>query len=70
MNIKSIELKNTLIDQRTGEEYLDLTAPSFEYNAEFGIIGIHYVMPDQAGRIDLISNQYFGSANTSMPSAS
>lgn len=61
MNIKSIELKNTLVDQRTGEEYLDLTAPSFEYNAEFGIIGIHYVMPDQAGRIDLISNQYFGS---------
>jgi hypothetical protein len=61
MNVKSLDLKNKLIDPSTGEEYLDLTAPSFEYSAEFGIKAIHYVMPDQAGRIDLISNQYFGS---------
>ena len=61
MNIKSLALKNKLIDQRTGEEYLDLTAPSFEYSADFGAKALHYVTADQAGRIDLISEIYFGS---------
>ena len=61
MDIRSLALKNILIDQKTNEEYLDLTAPSFEYNAEFGIKAIHYVTQDQAGRIDLVSNKYFGS---------
>ena len=61
MNIKSLTLKNTLIDERTGEFYFDLTAPSFIYDADFGIKALHYVMPDQAGRIDKISEIYFGS---------
>tara|TARA_R110000751_G_scaffold104516_5_gene200021 strand:+ start:1027 stop:1557 length:531 start_codon:yes stop_codon:yes gene_type:complete len=61
MDIRSLALKNILIDQKTNERYLDLTAPSFEYNAEFGIKAIHYVTQDQAGRIDLVANQYFGS---------
>lgn len=60
MDIKSLALKNRLIDQSTGEEYLDLTAPSFEYSVEFGIKAVHYVTADQAGRIDLISERYFG----------
>lgn len=60
MDIKSLTLKNTLIDETTGESYYDLSAPSFKYKAEYGIKGLHYVSADQAGRIDLISEQYFG----------
>jgi hypothetical protein len=60
MNIKSLTLKNQLIDERTGEFYFDLTAPSFIYDAGLGIKALHYVMPDQAGRIDKISEIYFG----------
>lgn len=61
MNIKSLSLKNELIDERTGEFYFDLTAPSFIYDADLGIKTLHYVMPDQAGRVDKISEIYFGS---------
>ena len=61
MNIRSLGLKNILIDQNTQEEYFDLSAPSFEYNGDYGVKAIHYVTHDQAGRIDLISNRYFGS---------
>lgn len=61
MNIKSLGLKNKLVDERTGEFYFDLTAPSFIYNSEAGIRGIHYVVADQVGRIDKISEIYFGS---------
>jgi hypothetical protein len=61
MNIRSLALKNILIDENTAEQYLDLTAPSFEYGGEMGLKALHYVTSDQAGRIDLISNQYFGS---------
>ena len=61
MNIRSLALKNTLIDQNTQERYFDLTAPSFEYSAEFGVKALHYVTADQAGRIDIISEKYFGS---------
>lgn len=61
MDIKSLTLKNKLIDERTGEFYFDLTAPSFIYDADLGIKTLHYVMPDQAGRIDKISEIYFGS---------
>lgn len=61
MNIRSLALKNKLIDQRTGEFYFDLTAPSFIYDADLGIKALHYVMPDQVGRMDKISEIYFGS---------
>lgn len=61
MNIKSLSLKNKLIDERNGEFYFDLTAPSFVYDADLGIKTLHYVMPDQVGRIDKISEIYFGS---------
>jgi hypothetical protein len=60
MDIRSLALKNRLIDQNTGEEYFDLTAPSFEYQSEFGIKALHYVTSDQAGRIDLVSETDFG----------
>ena len=62
MNIKSLTLKNTLSIEETGELYYDLTAPSFTYRRELGIKGIHYVTVDQAGRIDKIAEQYFGSS--------
>lgn len=61
MKIKSLTLKNTIIDQNTGELYFDLSAPSFRYDVQFGVKSIHYVLPDQAGRIDLISEIYYGS---------
>lgn len=61
MNIKSLTLKNKLIDETTGEFYFDLNAPSFVYDADLGVKAIHYVMQDQIGRIDKISNIYFGS---------
>jgi hypothetical protein len=60
MNIKSLTLKNKLVDETTGEFYFDLTAPSFIYDADLGIKTIHYVLQDQVGRIDKISEIYFG----------
>ena len=59
MNIKSLTLKNQLIDERTGENYWDLSAPSFRYKAALGLKAVHYVTQDQAGRMDLISNLYY-----------
>jgi len=61
MNIKSLRLKNKLIDENTGQYYYDLTAPSFVYNGDLGVKALHYVLPDQVGRIDKISELYFGS---------
>jgi len=60
MDIKSLGLKNVLIDDRTGENYFDLTAPSFKYKVEAGVKAIHYVTQDQDGRIDKICELYFG----------
>ena len=60
MNIKSLTLKNRLNDEDTGEQYFDLTAPSFKYKAELGVKALHYVMIDEAGRIDKVSEKYFG----------
>jgi len=61
MNIKSLTLKNRIIDQDTGEDYFDLSAPSFKYNVDFGVKAIHYVLQDQVGRVDKISDLYYGS---------
>lgn len=61
MNIKSLGLKNKIIEERTGEFYYDLTAPSFIYDSDLGIRSLHYVMQDQIGRIDKISEIYYGS---------
>ena len=61
MNIKSLTLKNKLIIDKTGEGYWDLTAPSFVYDSDLGVKSLHYVMPDQVGRMDKISYKYFGS---------
>ena len=60
MNIKSLSLKNKLIDENSGENYFDLTAPSFTYDVNAGIKALHYVTVDQIGRIDKISELYFG----------
>ena len=60
MNIKSLELKNRLSIEETGEQYYDLSAPSFRYKRELGVKALHYVTVDQAGRIDKISEMYFG----------
>jgi hypothetical protein len=62
MNIKSLTLKNQLVDENTGESYFDLTAPSFIYDADLGVKALHYVMSDQVGRLDKISEIYFGSS--------
>jgi len=61
MNIKSLALKNKLTQEKTGEFYFDLTAPSFIYDSELGVKALHYVQQDQVGRIDKISEIYFGS---------
>ena len=37
-----------------------MSAPSFTYKRELGVKALHYVTVDQAGRIDKISQQYFG----------
>ena len=63
MNIRSLELKNKLSIEKTGEQYYDLSAPSFSYRRELGIKAIHYVTVDQAGRIDKVSEQYFGTGS-------
>ena len=63
MNIKSLTLKNRLTDETTGQQYYDLTAPSFKYKRELGIKALHYVTIDQAGRIDKISEKYFGTGS-------
>jgi len=60
MDIKSLTLKNRLTDEKTGEQYYDLTAPSFKYKAELGVKALHYVTIDQVGRVDKISQLYFG----------
>jgi|TARA_R110000796_G_scaffold193731_1_gene310175 hypothetical protein len=60
MNIKSLTLKNKLSIEKTGEQYFDLTAPSFKYRRELGVKALHYVTQDQVGRIDKISEKYFG----------
>ena len=55
MNIKSLTLKNRLTDDKTGEQYLDLTAPSFKYIAEQGVKALHYVTQDR--QVGLIKYQ-------------
>ena len=49
-----------MTEERTGEFYYDLTAPSFTYDADLGVKALHYVQIDQVGRIDKISELYFG----------
>ena len=51
---------NKLSDEKTGEQYFDLTAPSFKYRRELGVKALHYVQQDQVGRVDKISELYFG----------
>lgn len=60
MNIKSLTLKNLLTDQVDGDKYFDLTAPVFTYIASNGVKALHYVLKDQEGRPDIISNIYYG----------
>ena len=62
MNIKSLTLKNKIIDDHDGQNYWNLSAVSFRYDAELGIQAIHYITQDQVGRPDLISILYFGTA--------
>jgi hypothetical protein len=63
MNIRSLTLKNQLIDEETGQNYWDLSAPSFNYKAALGLKAIHYVTQDQAMRPDLISLLYYSSSD-------
>ena len=66
MNIKSLTLKNKLTDDKTGEQYYDLTAPSFKYKRELGVKALHYVTQDQVGRVDKISRSILGLVNLLM----
>ena len=63
MNIKSLTLKNKLTIERTGQQYFDLTAPSFRYKTELGVKALHYIKQDQVGRMDKVSLQYFGKSD-------
>ena len=63
MNIKSLTLKNKLSDEKTGQQYFDLTAPSFKYKRELGVKALHYVQQDQVGRVDKISQLYYGTGS-------
>jgi len=60
MDIKVLGLKNRLTVEKTGEQYLDLTAPSFTFIPEQGVKALHYVLANEAGRIDKICDRYFG----------
>lgn len=55
--IKSLDLKNTLIDEN-GEEYLDLSVPSFNYKTLL-IHDFFFVSEFEEMRIDSISYKYF-----------
>jgi len=57
---KSITLKNILIDEKTGEEYFDLTAPSFIYRGSSGSLKPFYVTSEFVGNPKKISNTFFG----------
>lgn len=57
MNIRSLSFKNTLIDDN-GEEYFDLSVPSFDINS-ISIIDIHLVTREEEGRLDKICEKYY-----------
>lgn len=59
MNIKSLTLKNELIEDN-GEKYLDLSAPCFDIS-NISILDIHLVTQDEEGRPDKICEKYYGS---------
>ena len=59
MDIKSLTLKNQR-QLETGEYYFDLTQPVFTYDSTHGIRAVHYVLPEQEGRLDKICELYWG----------
>lgn len=60
MNIRSLTLKNKLIDDNK-EEYFDLSVPSFNLY-DIQITDIHAVSQDEEGRLDKICKSYYGDA--------
>lgn len=61
MNIKSLSLKNILVDDNK-EEYFDLSVPSFD-TTNIGIMDVHMVTKDEEGRLDKICTKYYGDAS-------
>ena len=59
MDIKSLSLKNILLDDNK-EEYFDLSVPSFNVNA-LEVANVHLVTQDEEGRIDKICQKYYSS---------
>lgn len=57
MNIKSLSLKNILLDDNL-EEYFDLSVPSFTLD-NVGIKCFHVVNKDEEGRMDKIAIEYY-----------
>ena len=62
MDIKSLQLKNKLIDDN-GQEYLDLSEPSTKQGAQIKIKGVIVVDTETEMRPDLISYKFYGSSN-------
>lgn len=60
MDIKSLTLKNILIDDNN-DEYFDLSVPSFDIGG-ISMKDVHAVTQDEEGRIDKVCNKYFGSS--------
>lgn len=61
MNIKSLSLKNILLDDNK-EQYFDLSVPSFDIS-NIGIKDVHLVTQDEEGRLDKICTKYYGDAS-------
>lgn len=61
MDIRSLTLKNILIDDNK-EEYFDLSVPSFDIS-KVAVNDIHMVTKDEEGRIDKIAESYYGSTD-------
>ncbi len=58
MNIKSLTLKNILLDDND-EKYYDLSVPSFDLSST-GVTDVHLTTQDEEGRVDKICEKYYG----------
>ena len=61
MNIKSLSLKNILLDDNK-EEYFDLSVPSLDIS-NTSVMDVHMVTQDEEGRLDKICTAYYGDAS-------
>lgn len=60
MNIKTLQMLTSKVDETTGEDKLNIGIPPFMLSREARLLTVHYVTPDQTMRPDLISFLYYG----------